>query len=237
MRTLSTLAVIVAMTVPVASCKEPVAQDLPPLADGCPGYQVLEPRVMASGGYLTPPKDYKDNKRIDYASIAPNPTAFAAEQARAVAGHNNLRAVTFLNEGAWDVRVFTWSADGKEASYYGNRTPEGGWMIETARGQRVNNGAESGPPVSGKALKGNLGTVKAKRMNEIIKNACTFREPAYYDGGAPNGPGCARGTNYFIEVKWEGKTHAVYQGCRAHGLTGEAAMILRSIVPTKKSVS
>lgn len=237
MRTLPTLAVIVAMTVPIASCKEPVAQDLPPMADGCPGYQVKEPRVMASGGYVTPPKDYRDNSRIEYSSIPANPEGFAAMQARALAGHNNLRAVTFLGEGAWDVRAFVWSADGKEASYYGNRMPQGGWMIETARGQAVNNGAEVGPPVSGKALKGNLGTQKARRMNEIITNACTFREPVYYDGGAPNGPGCAGGTNFFIEIKSEGKVHAVYQGCRARGLTGEAAMILRSVVPTKKSVS
>lgn len=237
MRTLPTLAVILAMSVPAVSCKEPVAQDLPPLADGCPGYQVKEPRVMASGGFVTPPADYRDNKRIDYASIPANPVAFEAARLRAEAAHKNLRAVTFLGEGAWDVRAYAWDADGKEASYYGNRTPDGSWMIETARGQAVNNGAEVGPPISGKALKGNLGSAKARRMNEIIKDACTFREPVYYDGGAPNGPGCARGTNFFVEIKANGKTHAVYQGCRAHGLTGEAAMILRSVVPSKRSVS
>jgi hypothetical protein len=237
MRTLPTLAVVLAAAAPAVSCRAPVAQDLPPLADGCPGFQMLEPRVMASGGFVTPPGDYRDNRRIDYATIPANEAGLTAMRERAEKDHANMRAVTYLGEGAWDVRVFTWGRNGQHGSYFGNRTPDGAWMIETAIGQSVPNGAEVGPPVNGKALKGNLGSIKARRMNEIVKDACLLREPTFYDGGAPNGPGCARGVDYFIEVKVEGATYAAYQGCRAHGLAGEAAMILRSVVPTKRSVS
>lgn len=226
---LPTVAAILAMTVPAVGCKPAVATDLPPLPDGCPGFQVLEPRLKASGGYVTRPEDFRDNARIDYAAIPANEAALAAAVARAEAGHRLMREVTYLQSAPWDVRVFEWGRDGSWGSFVANRTPDGAWAIENIRGQEVREGDEVKPPITGKVVKGSLGTTKANRMNAIIKDACLLREPAYYDGGAPSGPGCARGRDTLIEAKIDGKTYAFYQGCRPHGLSGETAMILRSI--------
>ena len=231
MRTISTLAVILAMAVPTVACKDlvaPVAKDLPALPDGCPGFQVLEPRLMMSADYEAKPGDYKDNTRIDYASIPANEADLAERVKRADQAHAHMRKVTYLTDQAWDIRVFVYGRDGRWESFLGDRTPDGSWMIEALRGQEVRGPTGVTAPVTGKIIKGNLGTVKSNRLNEIIASACLLREPTHYDGGAPNGPGCSNGRDYLIEAKINGKTHAWYQGCRAHGMSGELAMILSS---------